>query len=265
MKYTYFIPLAAAAALLSLYFDFALTFVQADLLKGATALEFGIFTLQCCKIITIISVKRLRHAQFTNIVNILGAELVVLLPGLFIAYVYFGVQNVPSLVNQLFLAWIAGATTFGTPYAGYRLARAMTQGETLVTILPSTIFLSELLVLMVAGANSAASSGSGFTGLVRAMLQAAAGVAGVSALAVEETALLPLAVLYVSLLLYALVPGWDERYARFRNLAALALLATAVTCAGVYASSLMAVAMVYLVIPASLITVTLVWWVTREV
>jgi hypothetical protein len=265
MRYWLFVPLATAAALVALYLSFVLTFVQSDLLQGATALELGIFGLQFAKIIAVFSVKSIRHAHFVNIVNILGAELVVLLPGLFIADVYFGVQNVPALVNQLFLAWIAGATVFGTPYAAYRLVRSMVRNESLVTVLPSTVFLSELLILLVAGANTAASSGSGLAGLVRAMMQVAVGTAPANIQGAGTTALVPLAVLFVSLLLYALTPGGDQRYARLRGLVGLALLATVVTWGGAYASSQFALSLIYFAVPPSLVTITLIWWATREV
>jgi hypothetical protein len=97
------------------------------------------------------------------------------------------------------------------------------------------------------------------------MLRVAVGAAPATAQGAGTTALVPLAVLYVSLLLYALTPGGDERYAGLRGLAGLALLATAVTYAVAYASYQLSVALVYFVVLPSLLTATVIWWSTREV
>jgi hypothetical protein len=265
MKYGLVVSLAAAAALLALYVNFVEVFVQANLLQGATTLELGIFALQFAKIVTIVSVKPLRNSASAFIIDILGAELVVFLPALVIGNLYFGVQSAPTLMVQILLGWIAGVAAFGTPFATYRLAKAMIQGDNLVVVLPSGVFLSELMILLVAGANSAAASGLGLAGLSRAILLVGAGGSTVGAQVAGVTALPPLAILYVSLLLYALAPGEEGQLDRLRSLAGLALLATAVTYAGTYAASLLSLTMTYLVLPPTLLAVTLMWWATREV
>jgi len=265
MRYSHVVSLAAAAALLALYVDFAGSFVQANLLQGATALELGIFALQFAKIAAIVSVKPLRDSPAVNIVDILGAELVVLLPSLVIANLYFGAQSAPSLMVQILQGWIAGVAAFATPFATYRLARAMVRGDSLVMVLPSGVFLSEVMILLVAGANSAAASGLGIAGLSRAILLVGAGGTAVGAQVAGVTALPPLAILYVSLLLYAISPGDEGRLDRFRSLAGLALLATVVTYVGTYAASILSLTLTFLVLPTALLAVTLMWWTTREI
>jgi hypothetical protein len=268
MKYALFVPLATAASLLTLYLNFAGVFVRANLIRGATVLELGIFLLQFGKIVTVASLKRLRNAQIFSIIDILAAELLILFPALLIAYLYFGVKSAPVLMTQVFLAWVAGVAAFGTPYAMYRLTRAMVRGETLAVVLPSAVFLSEFLVLLVAGANVTAASGLGLSALSRAILLVGLGthlspVTGTEVAGL--TTFFPLAILYVSLLLYALAPGSADQHASFRSLAGLGLLATAVTYAGTYAASQFAVALTYIVLPPALLTVTIIWWATREV
>ncbi|GEM_PF-6662311 len=264
MKYGLVVPLAAAAALLALYLNFVLVFVQANLLRGATTLELGIFALQAVKIAAAVGVRQIRNAPIVNVVDILGAELVILLPVLVISDLAFGDVSAPGVMVQILLGWIAGATAFGTPFATYRLTRSMIRGGSLVTILPGAVFLSEVMVLLVAGANSASASGLGLEGLSRAILLVAAGVAAVGAQVAGSTALPPLVILYVSLLLYAVAPGDSGQGGRIRTLLALALLATAVTFGVTYAASQLGVPLTYIVLPPALLTVTLAWWATRE-
>jgi hypothetical protein len=264
VKYTTVVSLAAAAALLALYVSFVDVFVGANLLAGATTLEFGIFFLQFIKVVSILAVKKLRNAPTVNLVDILGAELVVLLPGLVISDLYLGFAAAPSLMVQILLAWIAGVGAFATPLAAYRLARAMMRGEVLLAILPSAVFFSEFMILLVAGANAAAASGLGLAGLSRAMLLVGAGINTVGAQVAGLTALPPLGILYVSLLLYALSPGDGGQPSRLRSVAAFALLATLATYAGAYAASWFAVSLAYIVLPPALLGSAIVWWVTRE-
>jgi hypothetical protein len=264
MKYGVVVPLAASAALLALYLNFVVVFIHANLLHGATSLELGIFLLQSFKIGAAAGVKQIRNAPVVNIVDILGAELVVLLPVLVVSNLAFGDASAPGLMVQILLAWIAGVTAFGTPYATYRLARSMIQGGSLMSVLPSAVFLSEVMVLLVAGANSASASGLGLEGLSRAILLVAAGVAAVGAQVAGETALPPLVILYVSLLLYAIAPGDSGQGGRIRSLLAIALLATAVTFGVNYAAAQLSIPLTYVVLPPALVTASLTWWATRE-
>ena len=263
MKYQNLAPLATASALMALYLSYAATFVASDLLRGATGLELFIFLFQLLKIAGVMSVKRLRGTSLVNVVDLLGAELLVLLPGLAFAGTFSGVQSAQSLATQVLLAWIAGAASFGALYGVYRLALAMVRGERLVVVLPSAIFLSELLVLLVAGASSASAAGQGLPALSVGMIQAGTGAAVSGARAAGSIALFPLAVLYVSLLLYALDPAGSGAYVQPRGLAAVALPAASVTYAAAYVASQSALPMTYLSVPSTLLTFSVVWWIAR--
>ena len=264
MRYTLVVSLAVAAALLALYVSFIGVFVGANLLATATTLELGIFGLQFVKVATVVSFRRLRNWPAANIVDILGAELVVLLPGLVISDLYLGFQTAPSFMIQILLSWIAGVAVFATPFAIYRLTRAMLRGEVLLAVLPSAVFLSEFMILLIAGANTTAVSGLGLPGLSRAILLVGAGASPVGAQVAGATTLAPLAIFYVSLLLYALAPLESAQWARLKGFAALALLATVVTYGSAYAASWLAVSLTYIVLPCALVTAGLMWWVTRE-
>jgi len=263
VKYILVVSLAAAAALLALYVTFVEVFISADFLAAATTLELGVFFLQLVKLAAVMSVRKFRNWPTVNLVDILGAELVILLPGLAISDLYLGFQAAPSLMVQILVAWIAGMAVFATPFATYRLARAMIHGEALLVVLPSAVFLSEFIVLLVAGTNSTATSGLGLSGLSRAILMMGAG-AQVGAQIEGATVLPLLVVLYISLLLYALAPIDSGQWTRLRGFAALALLATVVTYGGAYAASWFAVSLAYIVLPSTLVTAALIWWVTRE-
>jgi len=264
MRYGLIVSLAAAAALLAIYVSFVAVLVGANLLTGATTLELGIFFLQFVKVVVIVSVKRLRNFPTVNIIDILGAELVILLLGLVISDLFLGVTAAPPLMVQVLLAWIAGIGTFATPFAIYRLAKAMSRGEVLLAVLPSAIFLSELMVLLVAGANASASTGLGLAGLSRAVLLVGAGINTVGAQVAGLTTLPPLVILYVSLLLYALSQGGSVGSGRIRGLAALGVLATAVAYVAAYGASFFALSLTYIVLPPTLFTAGLMWWLTRE-
>ncbi len=263
MKLPPLVPVAVAAALAALYLSYVLTFVEANLLSGATAVELSVFTLQFLKIAVTVSVGRLRTMSFVNIFDLLGAELVAVLPLLIVADISFGVQSAPATASEFLLGWIAGVTTFGAPYGIYRLVRAMEKREALVVVLPSAIFLSELLVLLVAGADTASASGAGFADLPKDMIQAGAGAAVSGARTAGAVSFVPLAVLYVTLLLYALGAGGTEAYLSPRGLAALGLLVTVATFAGAYAAYQEALSLTYFAVPVSIITASVAWWFAR--
>ena len=142
MKGALLVPIAAAAALSLLYLDSAYALAQSGIVQKATAAEQVIFTLQFAKVGTIAAFKRFRDTRFVNVINVLGAEVVVALPVLALATVYSGSQATSSLMSQIFLAWIAGAAASLAPYSIYRLARAMIRRDPLLIVLPSGILLS---------------------------------------------------------------------------------------------------------------------------
>lgn len=264
MKYALFIPLAAASALAFLYLDFAYTLAASGIFSRATPLEFGILGIQVGKVAVISSTKRLRNIRLINYINIAGAELPFLLLGLLLAYLDLGSHSIANLMNQVFLAWVAGVTIAGAPYGIYRLTRGMRNKERLAVVLPSAVFLSELIVLLLVGARLSATSGSGLVGLSRAILLYSVGLAGKGVLTLDSYTLVVFAILYVSLILHALLPA-DLDSSSVTRASALALFASIITYSAAYLSSGFSVPMLYFVLPPTMLSAGLIWWITRGV
>ncbi len=264
MRYERLGPLALAAAFAALYLQFAIALGQSDILQRATSLEQMIFALQIGKIAIIASVKRLRDMRFVNVINILGAELVVALPVLALADLALGDQGTSSVLSQIFLGWVAGAATSLTPYAVYRLARAMILRDSLVVVLPSGVLLTEVVLLLQMGTSSAISSGLGISSLSRTIILVGGGAVTSGAYPIEVLTLIPLSIIYISLVLHGLAPHEGLKPKKFVVVASLALAGTAVAYSGSYASSVFATPFAYFSIIPTLLTASLVWWRTRE-
>jgi len=264
VKYALLIPLVTAFALGFLYVDFAYTLADSGVFSRATPLEIGILGIQVVKVAVIGGVKRLRNLRLINYINIAGAELPFLLLGLLLLYLDLGSHSIANLMNQVFLAWVAGVTIAGAPYGIYRLTRGMWNRERLSVVLPSAIFLSELIVLLLVGARLIANSGSGLIGLSRAILQYSVGLAGKGVLTLNTYAIVIFAILYVSLILHALLPA-DLDSSTIARASALALFASIITYSAAYLASEFSLPMVYIVLPPTFLAAGLIWWVTRGV
>ena len=264
MNGSQFVPLAAAAALSVLYLEFAYSLVQSGLVQNATTLQQGIFLLQFVKIGAISAVGRFRDARFVNVVNLLGAEIVVALPVLALVTVSLGSSEASGLMSQIFLAWIAGAASAATPYSVYRVARAMMRRERLLVVLPSGVVISELILLLQAGVASAVASGQGLAGISRTILLLSGGIITTSVQLQGLLILVPLTTFYVAFLLHSLSPEGDSTHSRFAAAAGFAALVTAVTYGGTLVSSFYTLPFVYFSLPPTLVASGLLWWLTRE-
>ena len=264
MKYALFIPLAAAFSLAFLYVDFAYTLAVSGVFSRATPLELSILGIQVGKVAIISSVKRLRNMRLINYINVAGAELPFLLLGLLLVYLDLGSHSIANLMNQVFLAWVAGVTIAGAPYGIYRLTRGMWNRERLSFVLPSAIFLSELIVLLLVGARLTATSGSGLVGLSRAILLYSVGLAGKGVLTLDFYTLIIFAILYVTLILHALLPA-DLDSNSVTRASALALFASVITYSAAYLASEFSIPMMYIALTPTLLAAGLIWWITRGV
>ena len=264
MKYALLIPLATAFALAFLYVDFAFVLANSGVFSRATPIEIGILGIQIGKVAVISGVRRLRNIRMINYINIAGAELPFLLLGLLLVYLDLGSHAIANLMNQVFLAWVAGVTIAGAPYGIYRLARGMWTNERLSVLLPSAIFLSELIALMLVGAHLIANSGSGLVGLSRAILLYSVGLAGKGVLNLGAYTIVVFAILYVSLILHALLPA-DFGSSSIARASALALFASVITFSAAYLASAVSIPMVYVVLPPTTLAAGLIWWITRGV
>ncbi|HXW94647.1 MAG TPA: hypothetical protein VEJ19_02940 [Nitrososphaerales archaeon] len=264
MRYALLIPLATAFSLAFLYTDFLYVFAGSGVFSRATPLEISILGIQVGKVAVISGIKRLRHISLLNYINIAGAELPFLLLGLLLVYLDLGNHSIANLMNQIFLAWVAGVTVAGAPYGIYRLARGMWNRERLALVLPSGILLSELIALMLVGAHSIANSGSGIVGLSRAILLYSVGLAGKGIQAFDSYTVVIFAILYVSLTLHALLPA-DLDSSIVTRASALALFASVITYSVAYLASEFSVPMTYIGLPSTLLVAGLIWWITRGV
>jgi hypothetical protein len=257
------VPLAAAAALSVLYLEFAYSLVLSGLVQNATALQQAIFLLQFAKVGTISAIGRFRNTRFVNMVNLLGAEVVVLLPVLAVATVSLGSGEASSLLSQIFLSWIAGAASAVAPYSIYRMARAMVRKERLIVVLPAGIVISELVLLMQAGAASAAASGEGLLGISRTILLLGGGTVATGAQLQGLVVLVSLSVFYVAFLLHGLTSQGDMATSKFAAVTGFAVLVTAITYGGALVASFFSLPFAYLCLPPTLIASGLFWWLTR--
>ena len=264
MKYTLLIPLATAFALVFLYVDFAFALADSGVFSRATPLEITILGIQVGKVAVVSGVRRLRNISLINYINIAGAELPFLLLGLLLVYLDLGSHSIANLMNQVFLAWVAGVTIAGAPYWIYRLARGMWNRERLSVVLPSAIFLSELIVLLLVGARSLATSGSGLVGISRAILLYSVGLAGKGVLTSDSYTIIIFAVLYVSLILHSLLPA-DWSSSSITRATVLALFASIITYSAAYLALEFSVPMLYIVLPPTLMAAGLIWWITRGI
>ena len=258
------LPLVAAAALSVLYLEFAYSLVQSGAVQNAATLQQGIFLLQFVKIGVLSAIGRFRNARFANVVNLLGAEIVIALPALAIATVSLGSSEASSLMSQIFLAWIAGAASAATPYSIYRVTRAMMRKERLLVILPSGVVISELILLMQAGAASAPGSGQGLAGISRTILLLGGGTVSAGVELQGLLVLVPLSVFYVAFLLHSLSPGGDVTPPKFVAVAGFAVLVTGLTYTGTLATAFFSFPFVYLSLPPTLAVSGALWWFTRE-
>ena len=258
------VPFAAAAALSLLYLEFAYTLVQSGLVQNATALQQGIFLLQFTKVGTISAIGRFRNTSFVNVVNLLGAEVVVALPMLAVATVSFGSSEASSLMSQIFLAWIAGAASAATPYSIYRVASAMIRNERLVVVLPAGVVTSEMILLLQAGAASAVASGMGLPGISRTILLLNGGTITTGVQLQGLLTLVPLSVFYVAFLLHSLSPEGGVTPPKLVAVASFAVVATTLAYGVTLAASSLTIPFTYLCLPPTLMAAGLFWWFTRE-
>ncbi|HUI24006.1 MAG TPA: hypothetical protein VLY82_06405 [Nitrososphaerales archaeon] len=258
------VPLVAAAALAFLYLEFGYLLVQSGLVQNATLLQQVIFLLQFVKVGAISAVGRFRNTRFVNVVNLLGAEVVVALPTLAVATVSFSSSEASTLMNQIFLAWIAGAASAATPYSIYRLARAMIRRERLLVVLPSGVVISELVLLMQAGVSSAVASGQGLLGISRTILLLGVGTVTTGVQLQGLLILVPLSIYYVAFLLHSLSPVDDATPSKFEAVTAFAVVVTALTYGGTLAASSFVFPFAYLSLIPTLVVSGLFWWLARE-
>src|SRR5215831_18810143 len=101
------LPVSIAIAISLSYIDihYMAVFASSDILQLASGLELFIFWLQVGKVGAIILVPRLRNARTSLLVDIFGAEILIL-PVLAVTSVYLGSGKIPVVALELFKGWV---------------------------------------------------------------------------------------------------------------------------------------------------------------
>jgi hypothetical protein len=253
------VAIALTAAVAVLYVDVGLLvfFAQSDILLKATGLELLFFFAQFVKLAVVLAFKRLRYASTALMVDVYGAEML-LLPVILASYVAFHPAGLLEATNQMVQGWIVGVAVTGLLYSAFRLVRGMMRSDRLTTVLPLGLVSVELGVLLTEGTETASKAHSGLRGVaVSAFLQ------GGGTSAASPWLFGAVGVVYVSLLLYALV-GWDLEQMTDRNRALLlGAAATLASAALVYFLPSLPLAIDFVLVPPTLAVMASSWWITR--
>ncbi|MDG6963641.1 MAG: hypothetical protein JRN27_02350 [Nitrososphaerota archaeon] len=248
---------SAAGGLLLIDANFMVAFAFTGLIATATLLEIVLFGVQLAKTMALLAVKPLREAGPALLVDLYGADLF-LLPLLLATSPLTGLPFASSAMDQVFRGWTAGVAFSGLPYAAYRIGRGMLRSSALTAVVPSGVVVSEISILMTNASLSAAASGTGLYGLVDSFLKGSG-----TEPPTGPASLVGMAVVYVSLLAYAVL-GLESRSAIGRNSGLLAgLLATAGALAWAFGTSSLSLPPALLFMPPTLAMAAATWWLTR--
>jgi len=206
MKTVRIVIAASAVAVLSW---FAITYgaelLSSGLLWTAPWLTGFIFAVQLLKTTVMLAWKELRGASPAVVVDLYGADLLVI-PVLAAGNAVYGVTAIPAILLQIFTGWIAGVALGGLIYASYRIGRSMLNSGELKTIIPGSLLVAEIGLVFFGSARDAEAAGKGMGGFVQAVL---GGSVSLSTYGVYVIA--GLGVLFASLAAYAAIgANWNS-------------------------------------------------------
>lgn len=251
------VALSTIAPLLFIDANFIRVLVGSGILAKATTLELVVFSLQFGKSGVLVAFGRFRAASMAFLVDVYGAELLVL-PVLLIVYLAFHVPGMPQLAVEVVRGWIVGVSIAGLLYSAARLGIGMVRSESLTTVMPLGMVTVELGVLLTGGTSAASAAHAGLAGVATFTFFQRGSVSAASPYVFAAVA-----VVYVSLLLYGVL-GWDPQQSVERNRAiALAAGATAAAAALIYSASLTLLPIDLVVIPPTLAAVASAWWIAH--
>lgn len=251
------LPLLTVGALLFIDAQFMARFVGSGILVFATSFEAFIFSLEVAKTAFFFAVKSLRKASVAVLVDIYGAELL-LLPVLLVVNFYLHNGAIPGVVDQLVQGWLVGMAFGGLPFAGYRVGAGMADDAKLSTVLPAGMVSAELGVLLIDGAESAARENTGLIGVLNFALHGSGGASTIDPLVFAGTA-----AVYVSLLLYALLDPNSEPPVDPVKALALGAAATLLATGWSVALSSLSLALDLVFVPPTIGMAVASWWVAR--
>lgn len=248
---------ATTGGLLFVDLNFLAVFALSGILRSATQIELLVFSLQVVKIFFVIGVKRLRESGPALIVDLFGAELL-LLPLLVAMDLFAGLGELSSVLSQLLTGWMVGVACVGLPYAAFKIGRSMMRSASLASVLPTSVVVSELSVLFANASFAAAASQTGVAGVAEVAFLGRG-----SAFSGSPLNFLALIAVYISLLLYAVV-GMDAKVVIDGPKAlVLAVLATSASVALAVLFSLFSLPLALAYIPPTVAIVSASWWLTR--
>lgn len=250
-------PAAAAAALLFIDAQYMVEFVRSGIIDPAVGFVTFVFLLQVAKTVVIFVFRDLRNAKAAILVDIYGAELL-LLPALLVGYLFFDVAVMQRLSDQMLQGWLTGAAFGALPLVAYRVVRGMLKGARLTEVLPTGIVSTELGILLHDGVVSATRAHTGLKGVLDFTLTGNGG-----RLAASPETFVAAATVYISLLLYALVGRNLDPPPDLTKALALGGGATLLAAAWVVALSSSSLAMEVVFVPPTLGMATVTWWMTH--
>jgi len=257
-RLTSLIAAAVTIPLAYLYLSFLVWLVNGATFLPSDAIQAAVVVTAAIRVLVILSVKRLRKAEFILIVDILSLE-ILFLPFLAVAYILFHTPWLPSTMTQIAFTWPLALLLVFPVFAIYKIATLTRDGSSLTMVLPSAAAMFTFLAVLES-VTKLTPQGSGLSGL--SVTLASALVGGVaSAVALPGVALAGV-VLYVALMVYAASRARPEG-SSWNPMLALAVIGTLVALGwSLLASDFTGLAVFALGIPAAAILAA-VWVVTR--
>jgi hypothetical protein len=252
------IPAATTAALLFISSDYLVVLIVSGILARTTLFGLLVFAAQPVKTGVILLVGELRRAGTSDLLDIYGAELL-LLPSLTLVYVLFGITQIPVMFVQLILGWIIGVSFAVPVMAAYRVGASMLHSGKLTKVIPSCLIVAEVGILFLNSANAAATSGGSLASVAKGA------IGGYSPIGLAGPVIFAdLVGVYVLLLLYATL-GWEPaRKGLGPRPFLVGILATGGTAAWILAVSSFPLPLPFLLVPPALAITAATWLVGRE-
>ena len=252
-----FVGWVLAASLSFLYAVAVWSFLSCGAFFPSDALEALILWMQLAKLAAILSVKRLRTAKFTNILNLWAVDILVV-PVLIGLTISNGNHAFITLAGEVFLSWASAVLLVFPAFAIYKVTAMVRGRASLTTVLPSATSAFALLVFLVAAAAQSAPN-AGLSGLAKAIPSAIKDVSVASSPEVSITGTL----LYLGLVTYA-AGQWREGTTgnQLDSVFIIALVGTAAALGWAYLAQLSDNALLDFGIP-SLAVAAIVWLVAR--
>lgn len=239
------------------YIFAAWLFAQNGRFYPANLLEVIILTIQLVKLVTILSIKRLRQMKLTNILDVWAVEILAV-PLLIALSVTRGGPIYISLAGELFLAWGSAVLLVFPVFAIYKVTTVVLKGVSLTTLLPSATSVFSLLALLIAALSQQSVSSAGLSGLAKTIPVAVKAMATTTPQAVYITG----ALVYLSLIIYSVARPDQDIFNQIDLILGFSLLGTIAALGWAFLAQTTESAFFDFGIP-SLAFATIVWLIAR--